>query len=83
MLVIFNRLTKDQREAFTEGFKHMDVIGIDDTDSDKPWSCPWLWAVSMEASSNRPFNWGKEWFVQNFHQILAWHFSKEDTRGGQ
>ena len=77
--IYFDTLTDDEKEAFCRGFKHFDVIGVNDWDTSTPWGCPWLWAVSMEASSNRPFNWGKEWFVQNFHRILAWHFSK----GGQ
>lgn len=78
--IFFDRLTKDEREAFIEGFKHMDVIGIDDTDSDKPWTRPWLWEYSMEACSDSPFRWGQQWFAQNFHQILAWHYSKETSK---
>ena len=78
--VFFDTLTDSEKEAFIAGFKHVDVVGVDDTDTNEPWSCPWLWADAMEAHSNSPFRWGQEWFVQNFHRILARQFSKEASK---
>ena len=40
MIVVFEYLTDAEREAFIEGFKHADVIGVNDWGTDAPWGCP-------------------------------------------
>ena len=60
--IYFDTLTDDEKEAFCNGFRMADDIGVDDWDTATPWGCPWFWATYMESASFDPKEWGKEWF---------------------
>ena len=61
-LIIFENLTDSEKEAFCNGFRMADDLGVDDWDTATPWGCPWFWADSMESDSYSPEVWGREWF---------------------
>lgn len=78
MKIVFEKLTDSEKEAFCDGFRMADDIGVNDWDTATPWGAPWFWADSMESDSYSPEVWGREWFEQNREDMLG--ISPEDER---
>lgn len=72
-VIALDALTEEQQEAFVNGWEAAGGPVCVWDDSPCPWCAPWTWGGSheIETESDRPEDWGAQWWEENRAEVDA------------